>query len=199
MFVYAWNTLLHVYGVEQVGRTVTQDELAERLGNKPTSISTPLQQQQLRTPSRLVTSGRGPGSVHQPSSTPSRYFLFAGRGFLARLCACAFAFDRVRGCRLLLGLMSRSRRSAAAALRLRRLGYRLTRPSSSLSTDVQRTSPYLVAELADNMVLVRHVAWLVGWVSPSPAGVRSPPRLGQEERAVVAWWISRYLSPASLG
>eukprot|EP00752_Nemacystus_decipiens_P008540 g7627.t1 len=58
----------------EVGRTVTQDELAERLGNKPASISTPQQQQQqqLRTPSRLVTSGRGPGSLHQPSSTPSR-------------------------------------------------------------------------------------------------------------------------------
>lgn len=43
--------------------TFTKDQLAEQFGNKPSLASTPKKKL-----SSLYTNGRGPGSVHQPSS-----------------------------------------------------------------------------------------------------------------------------------
>lgn len=70
IYIYLYAYPIDRSHVRQVGKMVTQDQLAERLGNKPSSISTPQQQ---RTPSRLVTSSRGPVSYHQQSSATSRY------------------------------------------------------------------------------------------------------------------------------
>lgn len=99
---------------------VTQDQLAERLGNKPSNISTPQQHQQ-RTPSRLVTSGRGPGSVHQdPSSASSRYGSSSGsaaawpnsvEAVLSVACTCLPCRDTILDLTLIQLLLARHART----------------------------------------------------------------------------------------